>query len=134
MKTLKIFALTLVPALMSGAALAEWVQYDYEATFVAYADLSTIRKKGNMATMWVMITYTEPRVTAGTIHQSVKYHEEYNCAEGRSRPVATVAYSLAHVEGDVVHSDTEPSAWSPVVPGTRSELVWRIACGKVKLI
>jgi hypothetical protein len=126
--------LSLLLVAMSTGVMAESVQYDYEATFVAYADLSTIRKKGKMATMWVMITYTEPRVTAGTSHHSVKFHEEYDCAEGRSRPVATVAYSLAHGEGGVVFSDTEPSAWSPVVPGTRSELVWRIACGKVKLI
>jgi hypothetical protein len=126
--------LSLLLAAISTGAMAEWVQYDYEATFVAYADLSTIRKKGNMAKMWVMITYTEPRVTAGTSHQSVKYHEEYDCAEEQSRPVATIAYSLAHGEGDVVYSNAEPSAWSPVVPGTRSELVWRIACGKVKLI
>jgi len=126
--------LSLLLVAMSTGVMAEWVQYDYEATFVAYADLSTIRKKGKMATMWVMITYTEPRVTAGTSQHSVKFHEEYDCAEGRSRPVATVAYSLAHGEGGVVFSDTEPSAWSPVVPGTRSELVWRIACGKAKLI
>ncbi|MBK7424735.1 MAG: hypothetical protein IPJ48_17545 [Propionivibrio sp.] len=44
---------------MSTGVMAEWVQYDYEATFVAYADLSTSERnpqEGKMATMWVMIT------------------------------------------------------------------------------
>jgi hypothetical protein len=50
---MKKLLLTLVLAVVSSSAMAEWVGVGKKENFFSYVDSATIRKLGNMVKIWV---------------------------------------------------------------------------------
>jgi len=133
MKALVKAILPLLLAAMSTSAMAEWMQVYGGETSDAYADVTTIRKKGKTVKMWDMIDLKQPQEVDGVLFQSVKSQSEYDCAKVRSRLLAVYYYALPMGTGEVVLSETKPSDWEPVLPGTRGVIMWNVVCSKTKL-
>jgi hypothetical protein len=57
--------LILLLAVVSNSAVAEWVQVGGNETAITYADPATIRKAGNVVTMWRLLDYTKARGIEG---------------------------------------------------------------------
>ena len=54
---MKRLLITLLLAVLSTSAMAEWVQVNEGDTFSAYVDPTTIRKAVNKVKMWTMQDY-----------------------------------------------------------------------------
>ena len=123
-----------VEAIGSNSAAATWVTvaiHDEPGSFVVYADPATIRRSGNLVTVWELNNYTAPQVVApGLSFLSGKAQAEYDCIEHRVRHLFQAQYSEAMGAGNVVSSRSEPNGWIPIPPGSIAEITSKLACGK----
>ncbi len=131
---MKKLLLTLILAVVSSSAMAEWVGVgrSVEAEGVTlYANPTTIRKSGNMVKMWRLIDYKTAKDAAGKQYMSTKRQDEYDCKEERLRIISLVAYSKNMGKGKVVGTaDNKLYDWFPVTPDSLEEIIWEYACGK----
>src|SRR4051812_31881255 len=113
-----VMALTI----MSGAANAGWVDVGATDSVTAYVDPGTIKRAGNVATMWDLMDYKKAQeAPAGKSFYSVRAQTEYNCAEKNLRPVTASAHSEKMARGGTVHAVSEAGRWRPVPPGSLDE-------------
>lgn len=125
----KIFLMMLL-AVASNSAMAEWVSVGSNELTAIYVDQSTVKRAGNMATMWHMTDFKTPQQDMGEKYLSAKDQNEYDCKEMKSRRRASSQHSKNMGGGKVVYSDTYTSKWKPVPPDSGLEILWKFACLK----
>jgi hypothetical protein len=118
--------------LSSAPAYAEWVQVSDtdEAGKTVYVDPATIRRNRNLVTMWQFYDYKTVQTVAGIGFLTVKEQWEFDCAEERSRVLALKEFSGNMGNGTVVYTNSQVGKWLPVMPGSMSQTVWKVACDK----
>jgi len=118
--------------LSSAPAYAEWVQVSDtdEAGKTVYVDPATIRRNRNLVTMWQFYDYKTVQTVAGIGFLTVKEQWEFDCAEERSRVLALKEFSGNMGNGTVVYTNSQVGKWLPVMPGSMSHTVWKVACDK----
>ena len=114
--------------LLSTPAWAEWTLVGGSDISDIYADLATIRKRGNMVKMWSLYDLKTARPFAGTPYLSSKDQDEYDCDRERSRFLSYSVHSENMGGGRTIYSDTEAGKWTPLPTGSVVEALWRIAC------
>jgi hypothetical protein len=110
-------------------AHAEWVEIgtsNDEAT--VYADLDTIRRKGDVANMWSLYDYKAAQTVLNQSYLSSRSQAEYHCTEDRHRALASTSYSGNMGTGNVRSSYSIKGKWEPVPPGTITHALWKVAC------
>jgi hypothetical protein len=129
----KNIGLALLLAVMSSSAAAAWVEVFREQTITVYADPATIRTADNRVKMWALLDFkttqqdsTNPR--NGYLSEIAQF--EYNCKEQRARRLYYSWHSRHMGRGKVVSSDSDPSKWEPVLPGSENEILREFACGR----
>lgn len=131
---MKKLLLTLMLAVLSNSAMAEWVEVTKsgerteETDFIiVYADPDTIRKTGNKAKMWVLIDYKIIEVEYGAA--SVRQREEYDCKEKKQR-ILFIAFYTGHIgKGETVLIHNEPEArWQQLPTGSIGRITLEYAC------
>ncbi len=130
---MRLLILVILLAIVNGHAVAEWVKVGDDARTIAYADLGTIRKIGNIVRMWQMVDYkmsSDTQATRGKDIKSVKLHAEYNCDEGLVRALYASYYPENMGRGMANWTMPEPAMWEPVPSGGISENLWKLPCGK----
>ena len=100
--------------------------------YVTYAAPSTIHKTGTTVTMLSMIDFTViPGAVLDRPHFPWIDEWEYECQGKALRPIAFREYSGKMGTGENVFSLTTPaSQWIVLNPGSISETLWKMACGK----
>jgi hypothetical protein len=130
MKRLLFVALMMV----CSVSWAEWEIFYATAEFTVYVDKSTIRRNGSVAKMWYMTDSLEADTNySERKYKSTKVRRAFNCLEESSAAISFAQYSGSIGEGSVVTSGEVKESelqWNSVVPGTLSENLWKIACGK----
>ena len=122
--------LTTVPA------YAEWqaVEKDYLAPGLqtVYIDPDSIRREGNLVTMWQLIDFTwmqgNPR--GPTRFFSTKTHKQFDCAGKRLRLLAYTEFSHHMGTGIAANGYVDKDNWLPVEAESMSHALWEVACGK----
>lgn len=118
-------------AVVSSSAMAEWVQITVgHETLIVYADPASLRRASNKVKMWVLIDFKMSQTVDGKPYVSLKRQDEFNCKDEQSRTLFTSAYSRNMGGGDVIYSESISYKWSPVMPGSVGEGLWKFACGK----
>jgi len=126
----RLFLITLL-VLSRGPAYAEWVEVGTSAEFTYYIDPDTIRRKGDMVKMWVVLDFkTVQTLSDDTSHLSVKMQDEFDCAKERSRTLTFTEFSGDMGRGNVVYIKPDEGKWKPVAPGTVFQRLWQVACAK----
>ena len=125
----QLFLITLL-LLSSGPAYAEWVRVGGNDAATQYVDPDTIRLKGNLVKMWSLYDYKAMYTNAGKSSWSLKAQAEYDCGEEQTRVLAEHEYSGPMGNGEIVHSDSSPHNWAPVIPGSVGQANWEFACKK----
>jgi hypothetical protein len=126
---MKRTALALLLAVACGSAFAEWTRIGQSETGdTIYVDRSTIRTRENLVQIWYLYDLSHP--PAGEKYVSVKAQSEFDCREGEYRAIAWNFYSKKMGGGDVVETGSDVSKWTPVVPGTLVQQVFKVACRK----
>lgn len=128
---MKRLPLTLMLALGSTGAMAEWTQVSANDVFTQYADFTTINKTGDKLKMWELLDYrNEQKGMSGTRYFSEKTHKEYSCKEERVRLLAVSGFSKHMGDGKVAYSVSDPTKWEPVQPASDSDFLLVKACNK----
>lgn len=121
--------LLIISLLLSGSpAYAEWVKVGDNDEFSAYVDPDTIRRNGNLVEMWELHDFKTIQTVKGTFFLSGKIQGQYDCAEEQHRRLASTAFSGHMGTRTVVNSESDPSKWIPVIPGSVGQALSAVAC------
>ena len=105
-----------------------------EERFVTDAGPATISRSGNTVRMSSVIDSTIADDAASARHRvSWKDTWEYDCETRKTRPLQYTEYSGRMGTGEKMFSYKLAAAvfkWITVKPGSVSEALWKIACGK----
>ena len=128
---LLLIALTLL-VLSSGPAYAEWVKVSDsdETGKTVYVDPATVRRNSNLVKMWQFYDYKTVQTVGGNRFLTAKEQWEFDCAEERSRVVARKEFSGNMGSGTMVFTNSQVGKWTPVVPDSVGQTVWKVACEK----
>jgi hypothetical protein len=115
-----------------GPVHAEWelMSGDDSSKMTVYIDRNTIQRSGNLVKMWQLYDYKTVQTVAGDSLLSFKRHNEYNCAEPRSRMLAYTWFSSNMGRGSVVYKTAEEQPWERIKPGSIDQTLWKVACNK----
>jgi len=129
---MKKLLLTLMVAVVSSNAMAEWVEVaESEAgTFIAYAESATIQKTDNIVHMWVLIDYKTAQTNASKPYMSKLGIRKYDCKEKQYQADIKTLYSNNMGGGKHV-GIIGSRPWLSVSQGNTTELLWKFACGKL---
>ncbi len=125
--------LTSVIGLMSGCAMADWVQIssDEEKNLGLYVDTATINKNGNEVSIWSLADFKETQTIVGNRFHSIEIQRQYDCRKEQSRTLHAVWYAGSMGGGTVVFSTNTATEWSLVTRETIAYAEWKFACNKV---
>ena len=115
---------------VSSSAMAEWVSVGSNENTMIYVDQATVKRTGNMATMWHLTDFNHVHKDMGEPYLSTKYQNEYDCKEMQWRRRAASQHSKNMGGGKVVYSNTYTTRWKPVPPDSGVEILWKFACIK----
>ena len=127
----RLFLVTLL-LLSNGPVFAAWVKVSDgdETGKSVYVDPTTIRRNSNLVKMWQLYDYKTVQTVGGIRFLTAEEQWEFDCAEERGRVVALKEFSGNMASGTMVFTNSQVSRWLPVIPGTTSEKVWKMACSK----
>jgi hypothetical protein len=127
----KLWIASAALTIVSTGATAGWVDVGDTQTVTAYVDTTTVRKAGDLVTMWDLLVYKKAQeIPSGKTFKSVRAQTEYSCKEKNLRPLTASAHSETMAQGGTVHAVSEPGQWRAVPPGSLDEVLWNVACGK----
>ncbi len=125
---MKKLLLTLMLAVVSSGAMAQWVEIakDGEETFTAYTDPATVRRTDNRVKIWIL---TDHKIAQkpDDMKSSISL-DEYDCKKKERRLLFLSAYSGHMTEGETIYTYNERSDWLPVPSGSVSEALLEFAC------
>lgn len=126
------FLITLL-VLSSGPTYAEWVAVASSQAgggYITYADPDTIRRKGDLAKIWVLTDFTTIQTVADASYLSSRVQKEYDFAEEREHSLAITWFSGNMATGNQVWTHIDEQKWQPVAPKTVGKALWEFACVK----
>ena len=127
---MKRLLMGLMLLMTATAARAEWTIAGGNDNYIAYADRATIRRNGNLVKMWNLLDYKTVQTVAGWSYLTQSAQQEYDCKEEKKRILAFTWFDGKMGSGKVVVSDSDTNRWTPNLPGSVDEALWKIACGK----
>lgn len=127
----RLFLIILV-VLTCEPVYAEWMpvsEIERLATTV-FVDPDTIFRKGEVVKLWVLYDSKTAQFGRGGPLLSTRAESEFDCIEERSRILALTDFSGNEGSGKVVYSNSDEQKWEPVIPGSVSQTLWKVACDK----
>jgi len=117
--------------LSSEPVYAEWVSVSANNPGeTMYVDPGTIRRTGDMVTMWALYDFGTIQSVWSISFMSRESQREYDCIGKRTRRITLTYFSGAMGSGTVVYSDADEQKWKPIQPQSVAQLLWKIACSK----
>jgi hypothetical protein len=122
-------------ALCNVPAYAEWVAVEKDYLLpglqTVYIDPDTIRREGNLVTMWQLIDFKWMQGSARgpSRFSSTKTHKQFDCAGKRVRFLAFTDFSRGMGTGIAANGYVDKDNWLPVEPESISQALWEVACG-----
>ena len=117
-------------------AYAEWVavEKDYLSPGLqtVYIDPDSIRREGNMVTMWQLIDFKWGQGNGRGAHRfsSTKTQKQFDCPQKRLRLLAFTEFSRHMGTGIAANGYVDKDNWLPVEPESISQALWEVVCGK----
>jgi hypothetical protein len=128
--------------LSSGFVNAEWVaiekKYQSPGLQIVYIDPATIRREGDLVTIWQLTDYKWAQGNVGlgrfgmdpSRFLSTKTHKQFDCAEKRLRLLAYSEFLRHMGTGRRNDGYVDQDNWLPVEPGSINQALWEVACKK----
>lgn len=120
----KLFV-ALLMGFASNAASADLLQLSSNEKEVAYAEKNTVKKSGDVVSMWSLYDLKRTQYIARKPYQSIKYQMEYQCKKQQVRIRGWKYYSGQMGEGELIYKDAFTDIWTPIA-GVEPE--WHFAC------
>ena len=133
-RNMKRLVLLILLVLSSAPAYGEWVEVsvNVETGEKVYVDPDTIRRRGDIAEMWVLYDSKTAQPAVGHAYLSKTVQNEYHCAEAMKRMVSVKEFSGHMGSGEVLHMNSSlfsTARWMPTRVGL-GETLLKVACGK----
>ena len=114
---------------------AEWVDVGGKVeegltVYTVYVDPDTIRRNGDVVTLWALFDYKTIQSIVGGPWLSSKARREYDCVEVRVRLLGFTTFSGNMGSGEAVYSNSDESKWEPVAPDSLDRNLWEVACSR----
>lgn len=127
---IKKLLFTLFAVFISNSTVAEWDYVGETEKATLFIEYDTIRKKGNMAKMWIMFDYRHEQSPPGLNFLSRRSQVEFDCDEEMIRNLYSSIHSGSMGGGQVLHYGNNPSPeWEPIPPETVGKTLREFACG-----
>ena len=129
-------SLSIFLSLSSIPAYAEWVAVEKDYLLpglqTVYVDPESIRREGNLVTIWQLIDFTWMQGNPRGPHRffSTKTHKQFDCAGKRVRLLAFTEFSRGMGTGMPRDGYVDKDNWLPVEAESMSHALWEVACGK----
>lgn len=120
----KLFV-ALLMGFASTAASADLLQLSSNEKEVAYAEKNTVKKSGDVVSMWSLYDLKRTQYIARKPYQSIKYQMEYQCKKQQVRIRGWKYYSGQMGGGELIYKDAFTDIWTPIA-GVEPE--WHFAC------
>ena len=117
----------------SGNATAEWVNVASNNLTTLYVDSATIRKKGGIVKMWSLLNLNKSDTLGGQPYRSIKTQNEFDCEEELNRMLYNSYHPGNMGDGKAFAINSNLGEMVPVPPNSGNLILWKIACGKLKL-
>ena len=97
-----------------------------------YVDPESIRREGNLMTMWQLIDFKSMQGSARGPCQflSTRTHKQFDCAEKRLRFLAFMEFSRGMGSGTPADGYVGKGNWLSVEPDSINQALWEVAWGK----
>jgi hypothetical protein len=122
---MKKLCIVLTLGFVSTSAMADLLQLSSNEKEVAYAEKDTIKKSGDIVSMWSLYDLKNTQYIARKPYHSIKYQMEYQCKKQQVRIRGWKYYSSKMGEGDLIYKDSFTDIWTPI---TGVEPEWGFAC------
>ena len=123
-------------SLSSIPAYAEWVAVEKDYLLpglqTVYVDPESIRREGNLVTIWQLIDFKWMQGNPRGPHRflSTKTHKQFDCAGKRVRLFAFTEFSRGMGTGMPRDGYVDKDNWLPVEAESMSHALWEAVCGK----
>jgi hypothetical protein len=117
-------------------AYAGWVAVEKDYLLpglqTVYVDPDTIRRDGNLVTMWQLIDFKWGQGNGRGAHRflSTESHKQFNCAEKRIRFLAFTEFSRRMGTGISADGYVDTGNWLAVEPESINQALWEMVCGQ----
>lgn len=112
-------------------AFAEWSTVSRTHNKTTYADLSTLQKNADIATMWVLVDFDKAPFDGNNLpYLSLKMSVEYHCTATQFRVLKLTSFAGHMATGKQPYVSVEPGEWQAVPPGTIQKPLWDVACNE----
>ena len=133
---LGFWSLVTVLFLSSGPACAAWVavekHYLLPGLQTVYVDPDSIRREGNLVTIWQLIDFKwlQGSARGPTRFLSTKTHKQFDCGGKRLRLLAFTEYSRNMETGISADGLVDTGNWISVEPESINQALLEVVCGK----
>jgi hypothetical protein len=133
---LSFWTLITLLVLSTVPAYAGWVvvEKDYllPGLQTVYVDPDTIRRDGNLVTMWQLIDFKWGQGNGRGAHRflSTKTHKQFSCAEKRVRFLAFTEFSRRMGTGISADGYVDTGNWLAVEPESINQALLEMVCGQ----
>ena len=133
---LSLWSLITLLFLSSSPAYAEWVAVEKDYLLpglqTLYVDPDSIRREGNLVTIWQLIDFKWMQGSARGPARflSTKTHKQFDCEEKRLRLLAFTEYSRNMETGISADGLVDTGNWILVEPESMNQALWEVVCGK----
>ena len=123
-------------SLSSIPAYAEWVAVEKDYLLpglqTVYVDPESIRREGNLVTIWQLIDFKWMQGNPRGPHRflSTKTHKQFDCVGKRVRLLAFTEFSRGMGTGMPRDGYVDKDNWLPVEAESIRHALWEAACGK----
>jgi hypothetical protein len=128
----RVFFITLL-MLSSGPTYAQWEAVgDNVDLDTIYIDIETLRRKGELAEVWVMTDSKLAKrfLDTNSFYLSVRQLQQFNCGEEHSRILNATWFSSNMGKGTVIDTLTKEGQWNPLPPGSVGRRLMEVICKK----
>lgn len=109
---------------------ADWAKAGETDGYVYYADHANVKKADEIVTMSDLFDYKTARMEGGGAPAlSKKTERGYDCQNQKSQAIKTTWYSGQMGTGSVVRSNGDSDQLTPVMAGSPTAALIKIACG-----
>ena len=117
-------------------AYADWVNVGSKierglTVYTAYLDSDSIRRKGNVVTLWALFDYMTIQSIVGGPWLSSKTRRQYDCVEETVQLLGYMTFTGNMGSGEAVSSNSEQSRWEPIAPDSIDRKLWDIVCSRL---
>lgn len=124
--------LSLALLAFAQSASAQWIflYQTADGSILTYADQSAVRKSGRVSAIPVLTSYKDVQEAEPYRFASHVSVSEFDCATNQESVLEMTLFSGQMGRGEKYPIDLEPSEPTPVIAGTMSANLFKLACAR----